>query len=599
MVESNAMSCAGRESGQSSLASRDTAGPRRPFPVSIACLAALCGLLMSTLVYFAWYGVAHSSVWIADADEILYMELASHAQYWHPMYLSDPTFVGGGQSIYSWLQIVPGELICRVLGLHPIRFGLVVRILGGLAIGFGWYALVWEHVRRSWIALVGAVFLLTDGGWLVMRPFVYQGAALARVVLGRSAELFAHNPSIHREWRIVSPVVALPFLFFYLWALRRSVEKFSPAGVFCSGLAFGLLFFAYFYFWTAAGLALLLGFLVDSAHWRTYFHTGWIGGLVGSPELARMLFTRHGAGSEWMQRFDEFVPIPRLSEHGNFLLSAVLVVITFVVTWRFFKTLLYLWCLCVAGFAMIHQQLFTGFQMQNYHWAYLFCPCMALLLVLLTINVIECMGLRGRVAGHAVIALVLLNAAAGVYLRGVEAVRTKDSQRYSRGYHDFERQRSVPEYRPLLAGAVTAGSEDFVQFAVIVDHLTPLAAVYPVILSPSVSDLDFDRRIALNAFLSGTSREEFESQQRWDLDHLQYGVELRDPVRRAARFASRLSFFDQIVTDPSACIERYHVRYVTVPTGTPRPVIVNSRWAVLQPGPTWEVLELNDGARRP
>ncbi len=572
---------------------------RLPFPLGVACLAALCGLFMSTLPYVAWYRAAHSSVWIADADEIDYTLIASHAYYWHPMYLSDPTFVKGGQSVYSWLQLVPGELVCKEFDLRPIRFGLVLRIFGGLAVGFGWYAIVWQDVRRPWVAMAGAVFLLTDSGWLIMRPFVYQWATLASVLLKRSSEIFAYNPSIHREWRIVSPVVVLPFLFLYLSALRRSVEKFSHARVVCSGLAFGLLFLAYFYFWTAAGLALLLGVLVDRARWQTYFHTGWIGCLVGTPELARMLLTRRVQGAEWMQRFDEFVPIPRLSEHGHFLLSAALVVITFVIIWFCFRRLLYLWCLCSAGFIMIHQQIFTGLQMENYHWAYLFCPCMILLLVLLTIDVMEWMGARGRIAGGILVVAVVLNAAVGIYLRGLEAVRTKDSQRYSLGYQDYERQRGAPEYQPLVVGSVTAGIEDFVQFAMIVDHVTPLAAAYPVLVSPSVSDLDFDRRIAFNAYLSGTSREQFEAKETWELDHLHLGVELRDPVRRGARLASRLSFFDQIAASPSVAIDHYQVRYVALPAGSPRPETLKSDWALLQSGPTWEVWEHNSAASVP
>jgi hypothetical protein len=572
---------------------------RTAFPLGVACLAALCGLLMSTLPYFAWHRVAHSSIWIADADEIQYTLIASHAYYWHPMYLSDPTFVKGGQSVYSWLQLVPGELVCKAFGLRPIRFGLVLRIFGGLAIGFGWYALVWQHVRRPWIALIGAVFPLTDSGWLVMRPFVHQWTLLASVLLNRSGEIFAHNPSIHRDWRIISPVVVLPFLILHIWALRRSVENFSPVRVVCSGLAFGLLFFAYFYFWTAAGLALLLGVFVDRARWRIYFHTGWIGGLAGVPELARMLLTRQGQGSEWMQRFDEFVPIPRLSEHGHFFLSAALVLITFAIVWYSFRQLLYLWCLCAAGFIMIHQQIFTGLQMENYHWAYLFCPCMILLLVLLTIDVMERMGMRGRMVEKVLVVAVVLNAAAGVYLRGLETIRTKDSQRYSLGYQDYERQHGAPEYHPLVAGAVTAGTDDFVQFAMIVDHVTPLAAAYPVFLSPSVSDLEFDRRIALNAYLSGTSREQFEANETWDLNHLQYGVELRDTVRRAARLASRLAFFDQISTNPSAAIIHYQVRYIAIPAGSPRPSTLTSEWALLQSGPTWEIWEHSPGASKP
>jgi hypothetical protein len=408
------------------IAEKEPAIKRTAFPLGVACLAALCGLLMSTLPYFAWNRVAHSSVWIADVDEIIYTEVASNVYYRHPLRLSDPTFVDGGPSVYSWLQLVPAELVCKGLGLRPIRFGLVVRIMGGLAVGFGWYALVWQQVRRAWVAMVGAVFLLTDGGWIVMRPFIYPWSVLAGVVLERSGEVFAHNPSIHREWRIISPVVVLPFLFVYLWALRRSVQKFSRtfswsffgSGVVWSGLAFGLLFFAYFYFWTAAGLGLLLGIVVDRERWRVYFHTGWIGCLIGAPELARMLVTRSAAGSEWMQRVDVLVPIGRWSEHGRFFLSAVVVLITFGMVWRFSRQLLYLWCLCAAGFIMIHQQVFTGMQMQNYHWAYIFCACTVLLLVLLTIDWIGRTGELGRRAGKILVAVVLVNAGAGVYLRG-------------------------------------------------------------------------------------------------------------------------------------------------------------------------------------
>jgi hypothetical protein len=235
----------------------------RPFPVAVACLAALCGLLMSTLGYFEWYRIAHSSVWISDVDEILVTQIASYASYWHPMYLSDPVFVKSSPSIYSWLQLVPGELFCKAFHLQPIRFGLVLRIYGGLAVGFGWFALIWQHIRRSWIALLGAIFILTDSGWLITRPFIYQWKTLASVLFFQSQEVFAGNPAIHRDWRIISPVVVLPFLFLYLWALRRSLEHFTPARVAWSGLAFGLLILVYFYFWTAAGLALVLGLLVD------------------------------------------------------------------------------------------------------------------------------------------------------------------------------------------------------------------------------------------------------------------------------------------------------------------------------------------------
>ena len=561
------------------------------FSLWVAILASFCGLLMSTLPYVCWYRVAHSSIWIADADEIQYAMTASDAYYWHPIRLSDPTFVNGGPSVFSWPQLVPAELISKALHLRPIRLGLILRILGGLVVGFGWYVVIWQHVRRPWIALVAAIFLMTDCGWLVTRPFVHQWGTLVSILFSHSGEIFAHNPSIHREWRIISPVAVLPFLLFYLWALRRSVDEPSRKRLACSGLAFGLLFFGYFYYWTAAGLALLLGIIVDRPRWRTYFHTGWIGVLIGTPELARMLFTSHERGSAWMQRIDEFLPIPRLSEHGHFFLSAALVVFTFFIVRRFFKRLLYLWCLCASGFIAIHQQLFTGLQLQNYHWAYLFSPCMVLLLVLLTIDTLERAGIRGRLAGKMLMIAVILNAAAGIYLRSLEAVRTKDSQRYSGEYVEYENQHNDLRYKRLSAGAVTGGTEDFVQLAMIVDHVTPLAAEYPIVFSASVSDLDFDRRIALNAYISGRSRQQFEADQTWQLDHLQYGVELRDLAKRKARLASRLAFFDQVASNPVAAVEDSQLRYVALPAGSPRPATLGPDWVLMQPGPTWEVWE--------
>ena len=302
-----------------------------------------------------------------------------------------------------------------------------------------------------------------------------------------------------------------------------------------------------------------------------------------------MLLGHKGQGTEWLQRFDEFVPIPRLSEHGRFLLSALLVVVTFVIVRRFCRQLLYLWCLCAAGFIMIHQQIFSGLQLENYHWAYLFGPCMILLLVLLVIDGLGRIGERGRLVRGIVTVAVLLNVGAGLYLRGLESVRTKDCQRYSRGYVSYEEQRA--EYPPLEAGGVTAGTDDYVQYAMIVDHVSPLGAAYPVMLSPSVTDLELDHRYALDSYLSGESRDAFESEQKDLLAHLQYGVELRDLARRQTRLESRLRWFDEIAANSAAELEKYQVRYVALPAGTARPAALGPDWHLLQDGPAWRVWE--------
>jgi hypothetical protein len=136
---------------------------------------------------------------------------------------------------------------------------------------------------------------------------------------------------------------------------------------------------------------------------------------------------------------------------------------------------------------------------------------------------------------------------------------------------------------------VTAGHEDFVGYAIIIDHVTPLAADYPVALSPAVDDFDLYHRIALNAYVSGASRASFEAEQIELLNHLIYGVEMRDPVRRLYRLRSRLAWFDLVASAPEAHLDAYQVRYVALPANTPRPQALDSGWSLLQDGPSWKV----------
>jgi hypothetical protein len=112
-----------------------------------------------------------------------------------------------------------------------------------------------------------------------------------------------------------------------------------------------------------------------------------------------------------------------------------------------------------------------------------------------------------------------------------------------------------------------------------------------VMLSSLVTDSELDYRTALNSYLCGTSRAEFETEQREELDHLEYGPEWRDLGKRAKRLASRMMLFDQVAADPAAGIDKFQVRYVALPANTPKPVILGAEWVLLQIGPAWEVWE--------
>src|SRR5216684_6209026 len=83
----------------------------------LAC--ALFGLLISVMPHLVSWAHTGSALWIADDDEPGYLSYASQAYFNHPAYLSDPVFASGRNTIYPWLQFVPGVLAAKFFGLGP------------------------------------------------------------------------------------------------------------------------------------------------------------------------------------------------------------------------------------------------------------------------------------------------------------------------------------------------------------------------------------------------------------------------------------------------------------------------------------------------
>ena len=147
----------------------------------------------------------------------------------------------------------------------------------------------------------------------------------------------------------------------------------SRGRLLASGVGFGLLFHVYFYFWTSACLGLALAWLLDAGHRRVYFHTGWIGGLIGLPAIVAGAMLKKGS-PEWLHRTDNFLPIARLSELEFPKLALVAVPLTFAWVMLRRRDLLHLWALTLAGLLLLNHQVVTGLQIQNFHWTYVWGP---------------------------------------------------------------------------------------------------------------------------------------------------------------------------------------------------------------------------------
>jgi hypothetical protein len=560
--------------------------------------AAVCiavGVLMAALPHLLAWRETGDPAWVADHDERFYLAVGSQGYFNHPDRLSDPVRAGDGPSLYKPLPLLPGVWAAKLLGLGPLGIGLAWRVLAGITIGLAWYVLARQKVARPWVAAALAVVLLCDGGLIEGRPIYRQAARSAQVAAGQGGGLFAGKPDLHPEWRISTPGVTMAYLIALLWAVSRAREVPTRGRIALAGLTFGLLFYVYFYYWTAAGLALLIALALDAGHRRVYFQVGWIGGLIGLPSVISDYLLKQKTASDWLERTDKFLPIGRFDE----LIAprAMIVLLAVTLAWALVRRrdLIYVWALGAAGLLLTNHQVLTRLQIENFHWTYVWGPALSLFLVLAAAGELGDRTGWSRRAGRAVGVVALLMLGSGLWLRALEATRSRDCLVNALVLAEYEAERPPGRARPLAPNAVIGGDVDFVDYAAILDNLRPLAS-YCTTLSPTVINSEWDDRIALNdGVLLGRDRATFEAEQRQALDKSRWGPWGRDPALRARRLESRLADFDEVTKDLPAALDRYAVRYVALPRGL-KPAYLASGWTQVESGPTWDVWERSASA---
>ena len=577
-------------------------GAARPSPsgraVAVAALAcAGFGLLMAVLPHLIWWPRLGAPIYAADYDEFgLYLPIAAQAYDNHPTYLGDPTRTTPAPSMYPWAQFVPAILAAKALGLGPMGVSLVWRVWTGLSIGLAWFLVVRHFVKRPWASAAIACALAADvgvfSGHVLLRPLrtVYQSLALPP---GPTDALYP----THIQWRLITPGLSFAFLWLHVWLLARARDVPSRGRLLASGIGFGLLFHVYFYFWTSACLGLAAAWLLDAGHRRVYFHTGWIGGLIGLPAIVAGAMLKKGS-PEWLHRTDNFLPIARLSELEFPRLAMVVIPVTFAWVLLRRRDLIHLWALTLAGLLLLNHQVVTGLQIQNFHWTYVWGPGVSLLLVLLTWGELSRRRPWPRGLAWALAALAAFEVGAGLWLRVFEAGRTASTVSALATFQEYRSQRLAPGVAPLEPNAVVAGDDGFVAASSIFENQRCLAH-YPAMYSPAIDAAEWSERVALEAFLDGTGRSEFERSEGrklaegwgpWNGD--------RNPALRAEELARRLRLYDAIAADPADAIRRYRVRYVGVHTGTPLLPALRRLAKPVQSGPTWDVWEIEPGAGR-
>ena len=555
---------------------------------AIACIAA--GVLIATLPHFiAWTRIGRP-YYVASPDDRFYLAIASQAFFNHPFTIADPIFVGKQPTVFRPTQFLPGVWAAKFLGLDPLGIGLMCRVFAGSTIGLGWYLLFRQWLRGPWVAAPLSLMLLGDTGLTHGTPLLRLGLDTMIILLRTNEAYFHAGHWIHLEWRSVNPAMTMVYLLGLIWAVTRALKSPSRGRIALSGVSFGLLFYVYFYYWTAAGLALLIAMILDAGNRRLYFHVGWIGGLIGLPAVVSDFLLKRDlpAVTDYLHRNDKFVIIGRFNELE--LSKDMMVIIILGLAWVLIRRreLIFVWALGAAGIILENNQLLTRLQFDNYHWEYVWGPAYSFYVA---VAVADELGqrLNWRASVCACIGAVGLSAfGVGLWIRSVEATGSV-AVAAAHTIMDYRSEFHSGRESLLAPNTVAAGDPGFVDFAAILDNLRPLAG-WSAYNSCVVTDAELDEREALNELLRGVDRAAFESSQPREFVRYKMGPWYRDRSLIAGRVAARLAAYDRAQADLSFVLDRFGIRYVGLLTGT-RPEYLATGWSLIATGPTWEVWE--------
>jgi hypothetical protein len=250
-----------------------------------------------------------------------------------------------------------------------------------------------------------------------------------------------------------------------------------------------------------------------------------------------------------------------------------------------------LWSLAVAGILLSRSRVITGIFFHEYHYDWLWTP-VRLVLVLIAVVGISSARYQWLPAGKRMVWTALaLYFAGGVYLSAICVTRTWSGIELLQNYQRFKAQRSTVSAKPLVAGSTVAGADDFCELAAVAENQWVLSGD-AVPRSLSVDNEQWEVRSALNAYLVGMDRAEFDKNAQYDAQ-VWFWV---NPEMRMRVYADFMRKFDDVVHDPARYIAASGVRYVALPSGQARMDYLRVGWRMLQSGPYWQIWERGDSS---
>ena len=559
---------------------RGSASGLAPLALSVSV-----GFVSAFAPVLVWRFKTGDWVCLKDWDTSYYLRFAAHAYYHRVLHISD-VVVPGGVTGYPWLSFVPAIYAARVLDAGPFAVELIWIVLSAIGLGAGLYFVFRHFLERPWLAAGCTVLCLSDFG-LAERPFITQLEMLAAALWLHPKGLVAIPWGFQLHWRVPDPGLGLPLMFLQILALARAREYPTRLNVWLSGLAFGLLFYVFFYCWTMVMAGLSIAFLLDRGGRRVYGMTLCIGSAIGLPQLIYSIHLARLAAPDAMSRLGLFTPAPRLfqeSAAAPFLLAMAAVALWIRKSKRF--DLVYLWCLAVGGILLSRSRVVSGIFFHEYHYNWLWTPIWLVLVLIVAVSIARARVRWRPVALSVCWTAMMLYFAGGVYLAAICVTRTWSGVEEVRTYTLYRSQRLAAEVKPLVADATVAGDERFCELAAVAEYQWVLGG-QAVPISMAVDNDQWETRTALNAYLAGTGRAEFEKAAR-----IAAGLWFwESPEREGEVIAAFMRKYDEVVQTPDLFIARFGVRYVALATDRAQMAYLREGWTMLQRGPSWQIWE--------
>ena len=575
-----------------------------------ACITVGLLLALGPALVFMW----RTGCWgfLPNYDAQLYLQIAARAYFSGAQHAAVSARLA---ALYPRLLFTLPAVAARLAGWSAFAINGIWRAWSGLALALGFYALFVmagapRRVATHWRAALLAAAVMAEPGPLWMKWLLHGG--WRPLLAGR----LGIHPTLQPLWRIVDPAVSLPFLlvFLALWlaAAQRSAQRLAWPWIAAAGGALGLLFYVYFYDWTAALAALAITALVARPQAKNCAAIAAIGIAIGAPGAWHASSLRSHAAAGAMARLNVFVPVGRLalrSEHWG--LVAILLVST-LLFWIAHRRRAarsaaeapapapnaaseLVWPAVVgpvaaAAFLLSNSQFVTGIEMQNNHWYRFLGHPLAVVLLLAAVE----SWVRRRMARAAWTAILIVIVIFGVYVRWRIGLRQTAAPPTA----------SVPAFLAaapaMAAGGTVAGSLAYADLAAVAYGARPLSG-YSTLIDPGLDDRSWSARWALNAWLQGRpQRAGRRGIRRWLAQlfgPVRSGPAAADgPVMSAVQRArlGRLCrrALRRIRRAPAAYLRRYHVRWLALAAGRNPPTAPGAAWRFRGATGRWRVWRL-------